>query len=755
MSPRPDFRRREPGRLIVRHHGDRRSARQRTGGGQFFLPLVLEQLEDRRMLDAGLVGEIRNQLAANFAPLDAAIRTDLSSHILPLIGGALGTLFDPLGSFATPLSQLPASPTDIMQLSNALDAIPGIDVINPPTHLDDPAQLRLRFTTQTTITVPLTKSFGPLHLDLGGAVDLAISLDFQFTVATFYNGPNSTLPVAYIDPTNDQLSISASITGSHFNTAARLGFADVNVAHGLAHFSGNVSIDLTDPGTGSPDGRITFSELSGAVGQPQVQASSGPSAEFDLSSSLVAGTQHLSIAWPSVNDTSSVTTNLGTLGVYQQLEQLSASVVSAGLSSLATWAGAVGGSQNLLGRPLPIVGTQLKDALDIAGLFKSRFVDQVGSFNSAQTLATRLTNVGGLQNLVTHLENNELTYRLDLNTSISKGLNIDLGLDDLLDLQLDTNSLNLQASVAAAITFGVDLTTQTFFLADDGPQPELRVNAAIDVMGLSAGVHVGFLSANATNGSIHFSANASLDASDPSGDHRIDTSDMAGGAGTIGSFMTMALAGSGSVQLTIDAPLVGIAGKSLFANWPDINDASAFTTNAGDFVDLNSYKNIAASQFSFGLKQLTDSLVTFVEDAHGGNNPLLIPLPLVKKSIAELIDLDTLLHEQITKYTDVVQDQVTGALNQPFQTSQQLLDLLKNLPGGGPNKATEKVESSDLKYTLQLDKTIQKTFPFQLDVASALDLQVSGSVTVNLVIHVDVTFGVNKDTRIFFVTEQA
>src|SRR5204862_4344835 len=118
-------------------------------------------------------------------------------------------------------------------------------------------------------------------------------------------------------------------------------------------------------------------------------------------------------------------------------------------------------------------------------------------------------------------------------------------------------------------------------------------------------------------------------------------------------------------------------------------------------------------------------------------------------------DLDTLLHEQITKYTDVVQDQVTGALNQPFQTSQQLLNLLNTSHDGSQNQATNKVENSDLKYTLQLDKTIQKTFPFQLDVSSALDLQITGSITINLVTHIDVTFGVNRDTRIFFLTEQA
>ena len=34
----------------------------------------------------------------------------------------------------------------------------------------------------------------------------------------------------------------------------------------------------------------------------------------------------------------------------------------------------------------------------------------------------------------------------------------------------------------------------------------------------------------------------------------------------------MALAGSGSVNMTLDAPLVGIAAKNFFAQWPDITD---------------------------------------------------------------------------------------------------------------------------------------------------------------------------------------
>ncbi|MDZ4819488.1 MAG: hypothetical protein SGJ20_10995 [Planctomycetota bacterium] len=457
------------------------------------------------------------------------------------------------------------------------------------------------------------------------------------------------------------------------------------------------------------------------------------------------------LIWSNINDPTSVTTNLGTLGVYEQLGQLSPSVVSSGLSSLAGWFGAIGVSQNLLARPLPIVGLQLKDALDLGGLFKNRLVDQVGTFGSAQMLQSRLSLAGGFSNVVTQLVGNELLYTLDLSIPITKGVNLYLGLDDLLDLQLDVNSLNLQANVAGSLKFGVDLTTQTFFLADDGAMPELRVNAVIDVLGLTAAAHVGFVSVNTTNGSIHFSANATLDAVDPAGDHRISADDLAGGASTIGSFVEMTLVGAANVQMTIDTPLLGISSRQLTADWPDINNPTSFTTNAAEFADVNSYKSIAATQFSFGLTQLTESLVSFVEDPHGGNNPLLIPLPLVKKSIAELIDFDTLLHEQITKYTEVLQDQVTGALNEPFKTSQQLLDKLNTSHDGSQNTATNKVENGDLKYRLQLDKTIIKTVPFQLDVASSIDLALMASITINVAIHIDMTFGVNKDTRIFFV----
>lgn len=707
---------------------------------------------------AAITGALSANNSSGLASLGSKLRDgSVLARELPLVGTAIGTRFDPAAALSAVFGQLSGSFGNVSQLANALDAIPGVDIPQAPLDTANQLEIRLHLTKQQTITAPLDDAFGSLHLDLNGAVDISIGLDFQISIGAIYSGTAATF---YVDATSDQLVVNASVVVPHLNATARLGFTDISLANGVAQLGARFAIDLLDPSVGSEGaGRVTLAEIAAtsvsSLLATQIQATSGPSLAADISSTLIPGSKHLALNWSDINSLSSVTTNLDTLGSYDQLEALSASVVSSGLSSLAGWFGAVGGSQSLLARPLPIVGTRLRDALDLANLFKSRFVDQVGSFTSAQSLASRLSGVGDLHNLVTQLVGNELTYRLDLSTQISKGINIDLGLDNLLDLELDADSLNLQASVAASITFGVDLTTETFFLADDGPQPELRVNAAIDVSGLSAGVHVGFLSATASNGSIHFAANASLDAADPSGDHRISASDLASGAANIGSFVTMALTGNANAQMTLDAPLVGITAKNFYAQWPDITNPATLTTNAGDFLDLNSYKEIAAAQFSFGLKQLAQSLVTFVEDPHGGNNPLLIPLPLVKKSIADLVDLDTVLRDNLTKYTDAVQDQVTGALSQPFETSQQLLDLLKNLPGSGPNKASEKVENSDLKYTLQLDKTIQETFPFQLDVASALDLQVSGSITINLAVHTDVTFGVNKDTRIFFIAEQA
>jgi hypothetical protein len=532
------------------------------------------------------------------------------------------------------------------------------------------------------------------------------------------------------------------------------------VTNGAAQFAGSVAVNLSDPGVAvEADGRIKFSELTTALGPPQAQATSGPSLEADITSSLVSGSKHLAVAWPNVNDTTNVNSNLASLGAYAGLEQLAASTFASGLSSLADWFGAAGSSQNLLGRPMPVVGLQLKDILDLGGQFKSRLVNQVGSYGSAQALQSRLSSVGGLSNVATQLVGNELFYTLEVNVPISKGVNVDLGMDDLLDLELDANLLNLQASVVGSIKFGVDLATHTFFLADDGALPELRVNAAIDVTGLAAAAHVGFVSVSITNGSIHFSANASLDAVDPGGDHRISTDDLAGGASTIGSFVGMTLAGSANVQMTIDAPLLAISNKPLTADWPDINNPTSFTTNAGEFAELNSYKSIAATQFSFGLTQLTESLVSFVEDPRSGN-PLLSPLPLVKKSIAELIDLDALFHDSITKYADTIQDQATGLLIAPFETSQQLLNKLKSLPGSGPDKVSQTIENGDLKYKLQLDQTIQKTFPFELDVCSSgvcstIDLHVTGSVTVHLVTYINWTFGVNKETKIFFVETAA
>lgn len=484
---------------------DRRFAIEPRGKHRrFFLTLLHEELEDRRMLsgsnDTAMLGAITSALSpansSGLVALGTKLRdTSVLGRELPLIGNAAGTRYDPATALSSVFSQLSGSFTTVGQLATALDSIPGVDVLQSPIDLSSQLELRLRITTNTTISAPLASTFRGIDLDIGGVLAIDMGLDFQISIGAIYTGSNA---LFYVDATSDQLTIAANITASHINANGRLGFTEVNVSAGNANLTSRFQLDLRDPANVAEGaGRVTLNE----------------------------------IANTSIDNLSSLTTNLSALGDYQRIEQLSSSAVASGISSLATWVGLTASSPTLLGRPMPIAGTQLKDALDLAGLFKSRLVDRVGSFNSAQALQRRLESVEGWRNVATQLVSNELIFHVDMVTSITKGINLDLGLDNLLDIKLDTNSLILRANVSASLDFGIDLTTKTFFLADDSSRPELRIDAAIAVTDWNSGVHVGFLSASARDVAIHWNATASLNAEDPAGDRRISASDVAGVAG--------------------------------------------------------------------------------------------------------------------------------------------------------------------------------------------------------------------------------
>ena len=90
----------------------------------------------------------------------------------------------------------------------------------------------------------------------------------------------------------------------------------------------------------------------------------------------------------------------------------------------------------------------------------------------------------------------------------------------------------------------------------------------------------------------------------------------------------------------------------------------------------------------------------------------------------------------------------------PFETSGQLTALLQGLPGLTNLVVTAAAVEDEIRFRLQFDKAVQRTYPLALGVAAQVDLPVTGNVAVNLATHVDLTFGVNQQNT-FFVLETA
>lgn len=189
----------------------------------------------------------------------------------------------------------------------------------------------------------------------------------------------------------------------------------------------------------------------------------------------------------------------------------------------------------------------------------------------------------------------------------------------------------------------------------------MTIAASISAPTINASGGVGFVSVNVANGSAQAVANLSLSLTEPAGSGRITVADLAAGAATVRNFVSLAVSGSASTTLPLASPLLGGTLPTFQAHWPDLSDPTSFTANTQDFADILSYQGITSAAFSFGIDTLTAFLDKAVDDPLGGANPLQISLPLAHKSLAQLIDLKTLLNDTITKYTATTVDPVTAS----------------------------------------------------------------------------------------------
>ncbi len=519
--------------------------------------LLLSGTHDQEMIDSlrSVLNPSNNQGLSSWS--DRLRNVSILGRQIPLIDGRLGSSYNPKDQLAALLSQVTGSTTTLTELQGVIDAVSGIDV-TAARDLPDNLELDLHIQRTATISVPVNSAFGPLHLTTSGTLDLSVLLDFQLTLGARYAGTAAT---PYIKADNDQLQVTATLTGTNLAAAAQLGFVDVNVANGSAALVAHFTMDLADPGTGAnADGQITFAELNATPVTSLVTTSldspTAASLSMDITSSLISGTRTLQVQWSDINDVTSATSNIGSLGDYQALEQLASSVISGGLTDFSTWTG-FANNMTLLGRPLPVIGSALTDAVDLPNRLKSILVNQVGSYATAQRLRTQLENVGAISGVNVALNAGVLTYTFALDSTFSRNVPVELGMSSIFDLSVDAQ-LNLSGHVAGNLSFGVNLADQTFFVAT-GDDPDLTISAKVDAKNVNASAGVGFLSAEINNGTLALDASVNLSLHDPSGDGKITASDQLGGISTIHEFVGVDFGGSASIALPISAPSLGFA----------------------------------------------------------------------------------------------------------------------------------------------------------------------------------------------------
>ena len=677
---------------------------------------------------------------------------DKIAQKLPIVDTAIGAaldsdtmldekLFDPVKNYF----ESTESPTT-EGLAAALDALPETvgnvtgDLIGNEYIFD----LVFQSTRNQSVPINLSRSSADIELEVGdlATVDLGATLNFDFSFGFDTSASKFFIRV-------DQLSADAVLDVPGLNFDLRLGFIDVGVQNATAKLNASSAITVIDPDDADGKGYLTVSDLEKPLASWVTPMLSGTaSMSIPITSNLIPGEQTLGLSWADVSQPTNVTPDFSGLeNAYQALAYLKPDTFISGLTDFSTWADFLN-DENLLGRSLPLIGTQLTDVIDLSGLLNNRLVTGVGSFDSIETLATRLSQVGGMSNVVTTLTGEELRYTFDLNAHISKEVAFAWGLSSLFNLSLDIPDFNVMADVSSHLTFGVNLSTPTptFFIASDGQNPELNINASLEMSNIQAQGGVGFLSVEVNDGQVRISTNLSLDLHSPVG--RITPDDFSSGGGAIGEYVNFNIGGSASLSLDIGSALIGSELKTLTADWPDLGNPNSFTTNAEEFLEFKGFENIGAEAYSFGLNQLT----AFMASLASGNSFLQTKLPLIDKSLAEIIDFQKFFSESVSNATDFVKDPSTGILSTPFQNSRELFLLLQGLPG--MESVDLEATSEDIQYILHLEKSLEKTFPFYLDIGSFMDLSVSGDITVYLDTVLDLSFGVSKDTGNFFMLEK-
>jgi len=726
-------------------------------------PLELEALERRLLLsgshDEALIGAIASALDTSNAsglPAWTAQLNDSSilGRELAMVGNALVGPFNPrdvLNGLLPDLSEV----ATFGELETALD-VAGIGVSN---FADEPDDLHFDIRFQQTVSVsalPLATSFDDLDLDISGSMDLDVALDFQLTMGAFWSLDEQ--PVFYLEGGADTLTVTATATAISVDATGRLGFVEITIDSAAATMGAQFEIDLEDPGVspvGEAPGRITMDELLAGPVTALVPAPSlvnvgvGPDLSLTITSTLIAGPDTLGLTWPDIGDASAVTATLPSAD-YEALALLSPETISAGLSGIATFLGVEGlmGS-TFMGRALPIVGEALRDQLSLSSLFESDVLDRLGNFTTAQALEDMLGAVGPhLADVGVTVSGGELLYSLSYNKTGTLSVPMQLGVSDVLDLTIDAD-VGVDYAAAFGLAFGVDLAGEEFFVQTGQGGSSFALSVAVDITALSATASVGFLGVEVSNGAISLDAGIAADLTPP-GD-RLSLAQLTGGS--LGDFIEVDFGGSASAAMELSSAMMPSDDGTLEADWPDLNNLSGATINAGDFADWDVFSGMTASSFTDGLDGLTtfSGLFAALEYLNGA-------LALLGTDLNEYVDFRGLLDSEVMQLLRTI---TTDNPDEPptidllFVNSDSLLERLRLVDPAATGQASATGIEYSVAFTRHFDFTspqlrmgtdlLADAFEFELNATADIDVDLTAALTFGVLL--DGTFYLNAGSH--------
>ena len=245
---------------------------------------------------------------------------------------------------------------------------------------------------------------------------------------------------------------------------------------------------------------------------PTVTAPSPAVLSATFSNELLSGSTTLDVQWLDVADPSNAQTNLNALGIYQGFEHTSAEMVADGLALFAGWADTLNDS-SMLGRSLPLLGTQLQDTVDIVEHLESRLVS-IGAYASAASLADKLISTGNMDSVDFYVDADQLLFQVGWNTTLTRAIELDLGSGSGLNIRVQVPDLTVSAELVGQLTFGVDFSIPwdpMFFVGTEDVNVEFAVNVALDLPTINVPGNSGFVSLQVHQGSAAISAGNALD----------------------------------------------------------------------------------------------------------------------------------------------------------------------------------------------------------------------------------------------------